>query len=112
MIGKKLVSTTAVPLYEVKELIKTRADQSELGYEQSQTQEYVKKFAKVTKSKAPKLQEELNALNLGDEKLVLKIVDILPKDADQFKLLISKTQKFEDAKIEEILKIVKKYSGE
>lgn len=108
MIGKKQNYSNPVPLFEVREMLKTRSTEGELSYEQSQTLEYAKKFAKTHGQKAEKLLEELKAVEGVDEKLAIKITDILPKDLEQLKLIVPKGSKISDAAFEEILKAVKK----
>ena len=107
MIGKKLLAAKPVSLFEVKEFLKERSEQGELTYEQNLTSEYVKKYAKLAKTKAAKLLEELNAVEGMDEELAVKIVDVLPQNLDVLRLIVSKGSKIKEEGLQSILKAVK-----
>jgi len=107
MIGKKLLASKPVTLSEVKEYLKERSDQGELTYEQNLTNEYVKKYAKLAKTKAAKLLEELNAIDGMNEELAVKIVDLMPQSIDVLRLLIGKGAKIKEEDLQSILKAVK-----
>lgn len=107
MIGKKLLASKPITLAEVKEYLKERSEQGELTYEQNLTNEYVKKYAKLPKTKAAKLLEELNAVEGMNEELAVKIVDLMPQTLDVLRLLISKGVKVKEDDLQVILKAVK-----
>lgn len=109
MIGKKIISNKAVPLFEVKEILAERNEKGELTYEQNLTYGYSKKFSKISKSKGAKLLDELKNIEGIDEKLAVKLVDILPKDLEDLNLVIPKGIKIEEDKLQEILKTIKKF---
>lgn len=108
MIGKKMISSRPVSLEEAKEILKERTEGKTPTYEQSLTLEYVKKFAKLSKTKEEKLLQELKALEEVSEELAVKIVDILPKDIDSLRLIVPKSAKLKDETIKQILDLVKK----
>ncbi|MFH1257114.1 MAG: RNA polymerase Rpb4 family protein [Candidatus Diapherotrites archaeon] len=110
MIGKKLNSIEAVPLFEVKEILKDRAEAGDLTYEQNVTNEYVKKFAKISKAKGAKLLEELKAIEGVEAKLAVKIADVLPADVDSMKLILPKNSSMSAETIEKIVETVKSFA--
>ena len=110
MMGKSVSSKREIPLYEAKEILKERATAGELTYEQNITSDYSKKFAKATKAKSEKLLKALNAIEGMTEKLAVKIVDILPADEEKLKMLLPKEPGLDEAKLKEILELVKKNS--
>ena len=115
MIGKKLFSSRPVPVFEVKQLLKDRIDANEKGveltYEQSMVQDYTKKFSKLAPSKSEKLFSDLKKIDGVSEVLAVKIADILPLDMEQISLLVPRSEKIEESKLNEALELVKKYSS-
>ena len=109
MIGKKLLTSKVIPLYEVKELIKERGQSSELTYEQNITDGYAKKFSKLTKAKGAKLMEELQKIEGLDEKLIIKITDVLPTDIDRLNLILPKSVTLSEGIPQQIIDLVNKY---
>ena len=107
MIGKKLLASKPVTLSEVKEYLKERSEQGELTYEQNLTNEYVKKYAKLAKTKAAKLLEELKAIDGMSEELAVKMVDLMPQGIDVLRLLVGKGAKIKEEDLQSILKAVK-----
>jgi len=107
MIGKKLLASKPVTLSEVKEYLKERSEQGELTYEQNLTSEYVKKYAKLAKTKAAMLLEELNAIEGLGEEIAVKIVDMMPQNLDVLRLLVPKGAKLKEEDLQAILKAVK-----
>jgi DNA-directed RNA polymerase subunit F len=72
--------------------------------------DYFKKFSKLSKDKADKLYSEVETLNnpkLKTEHMV-KIVDLLPEDAEDLNKICSDVSLSEE-EINAILKIVKQY---
>lgn len=108
MIGKRLEDSRFVPLFEVKELLKEREEGGELTYEQTLTKDYVQRFSKLTKANGRKFVEELSAL-VDDPQVAVKIADILPDSVEKLRLIFPKGAKVEDAKLEGIVKLIKKY---
>jgi DNA-directed RNA polymerase subunit F len=90
-------------LAEVREIMKGEE-------ENKQMQSYLKKFTKLTKEKADKLAEEIRALgNLKiKEENIVKIVDLLPEDAESLNKIFTDVSLSED-ETNKILEIVKKY---
>ncbi len=107
MIGKKLLGTKPVCLADVKEMLKERSQDGELTYEQTLTNDYSKKFAKLPKTKAQKLLASLGEMDSMTDELAVKIVDICPQSIDILRLLVPKNAKFSDETIEKIIGLVK-----
>lgn len=109
MIGKRLITQRAVSLSEVKDILKDRAEVGELTYEQNLANEYSKKFAKLPAGKAKKLEEAIKAVapDFTDD-VVVKLVDMLPQNPEQFRLVVPKTVKAEDDIQSKILELTQK----
>lgn len=77
----KVNSTNPVTLAGVKEILKAREAESELGYEQKQAQEYAEKFAKQDKRKeAEALVDKITEANTKvTREVAVIIVNTCPK---------------------------------
>ncbi|AXI25314.1 DNA-directed RNA polymerase subunit F [Methanofervidicoccus sp. A16] len=107
MIGKKLISERYVTISQSKEIfINSRRNYEEMPYELSCALNYLEKFAKLSAEEAEKLLNELRSLGL-DERTSVKIVDLLPKDEEDLKVIFYKSDLPENT--EEILNTVRKY---
>jgi len=107
MIGKKLISERYVTISQSKEMfINSRENYEEMPYELNCALKYLEKFAKLSSEEAEKLLDELRGLGLN-EKISVKIVDLLPKDEEDLKVIFYKSDLPENT--EEILSIVRKY---
>jgi DNA-directed RNA polymerase subunit F len=112
MIGKNTGDSRLVSISEVQEILEDRQKDGELGYEQTLAFDYAKKFNKLSKSEANKMKKELEEMGLN-ERLALKMVEIMPIDASQLKLILAmdKTRApTEDETVAKLMEVVKKYS--
>jgi len=110
MIEKSVISNRPATLTEVAEVLEKRKGEGELGFEQQTTLAYAQKYAKLSKKKAAELIEELQKMDKIKPAVAVKIADILPKNADQLRLIFANERySLTSAEIEEVLKIVKKY---
>jgi DNA-directed RNA polymerase subunit F len=108
MIGKKVIDTDPITTAEVKKVLEELSKHHELTYEQNLALDHVTKFSKIDEESANKMVEEL-AETLKKTQAV-KIVDIMPEDMADLRLLFAKergTYKKED--LEKILEIVNRY---
>ncbi|WP_457612078.1 RNA polymerase Rpb4 family protein [Methanocaldococcus sp.] len=106
MIGKKILSERYITISEAYEIMKERAKEGELSYEQKCALDYLEKFKKLDSEKTKELVEELK--NLGvEEDIAVKIADILPEDKEDLEVIYYKRDLPENA--DEILEVVKKY---
>lgn len=90
-------------LAEVKEIVKDIDEKKDV-------KDYLKKFGKLSKEKAEKLAEELRTLGNAKikEEYLVKIVDFLPKDAEELNKIFHDIS-LDEKEINEILEIIKKY---
>lgn len=95
-----------IPLAKVKEIIeKSKLDLHEVNL----ALEHATQFSKIKSSEAEKLIEELKGSGVKlKEKAIVKIVDLLPKDVEELRVLLEginpKISEEEEIKILEILK--------
>ena len=104
--NKKFISIS-----EVKNILKKiEKDRPEITYEQRIALEHANKFSKLTNQKVKDLVKDLMKLDYIDESHIYKIADLLPKNNDDIKTIFAKERlNLDDAKINEILKIINKY---
>jgi len=111
MIEKAVLFNRPAVLAEVAEVLEKRKEEGELGFEQQTTLAYAQKYAKLSKKKAAELIEELQKMEKVKPAVAAKIIDILPKNSDQVRMIFANERySLSSAEIEEVLKIVKKYS--
>jgi DNA-directed RNA polymerase subunit F len=107
----KSIEEKAVSFTYAKEQLEKRKKDSELGYEQQNTLEYLEKFAKLSESDCEKLRKELEELNILSEKQIMELVNLLPSKEDLVKTILSKEKlEFSGENIKEITKILKKFA--
>lgn len=75
---------------EAKEILRERAKEKELGYEQKNALEYLKKYDKLTAKKAQELFESLEKIKKLRETQIISIINLLPKDKDDLRLILEK----------------------
>lgn len=104
-IGIKPVSTT-----EAKEIMLKLEKEKELSYEQKLALEHLKKFSKLKPSELKSLKDELNSIIRVSDETLVQILNILPKTADELRLIFVK-EKFsvKEEEIKKILEVLKKY---
>lgn len=94
---------------EVKKILTGKKD---LEFEQKHTKEHVKDFSKLTVAKVNKLKKSLVSLDLSKLKheFIINIINILPKDIDEIKLVLSMSViPFNDEEFQKIYECVKPY---
>ncbi len=103
MIGKKVVKEKVLSLAEVADMLNSLEN---LNDYQKLALDYAEKYAKLELSKAKQLKKKI--LELGyDEKVAAKIVDILPKDADDVRIIFARERyKLKQEDINKILEAV------
>ena len=114
MIGKGIEGKRLVSSAEVYEILEDRKKDSDLGYEQKLTYEYldnVKKVIKLSAEHAKKMKKELEEIGLS-EKVAIKIADIVPLNMDQLKqILVLEKKAVEEDVAKKALEIVEKFRG-
>ena len=94
-----------------KKVLEKKEGDKELGYEQKNALEFLRKFSKLSEKKAEELAEELSQISKLKDRHTVAIIDMLPSTMDELRLLfaneiISPTE--DDCK--KILSIVKKFT--
>ncbi|WP_461864813.1 RNA polymerase Rpb4 family protein [Thermococcus sp.] len=94
MIGRKKVEEHYITIAETKELLHRRKEDSEeeeMFYEARVSLEYAERFAKLPPETAKELREKLMGLfEWLDERLAAKLVDLMPKDYFDIRVILAK----------------------
>lgn len=87
---EEILSEKLITDVEAREILKERKKEIELGYEQKNSLDYLKKYNLLTQNKLQKIIEELKKIPKLREKQIITIVNILPQDLDDLRLIMEK----------------------
>ena len=99
-----------VPWSEAKATLLKKEKEKELGYEQKNALEHLRKFAKLSQKNLKDMTDALKKIEKLKDKHLVSIVNILPESLDELRLVFANeviTLSDDDKK--KILSIVKKY---
>ncbi|MEM5882730.1 MAG: RNA polymerase Rpb4 family protein [Candidatus Aenigmatarchaeota archaeon] len=106
----KIIAEETITNSEAKEILENRAKEVELKYEQKNALEILRKFVRLDSEKAKKLAEELKKIEKLREKQIVEIINFLPEDKDELRIVLHKEyNSFTPEEIDRILETVKKY---
>ncbi len=104
----KINSSAPVTLAGVKDILKAREKEGELGYEQKLALEYAEKFAKHEKKEAGKLVEKIMENKKITAEVAATLVNIAPKHPETAKAIALRYKiELTDDEAEEIIKLFK-----
>ncbi len=105
VVNEKIVTDA-----EAKEILEKREKEIELGYEQKNALEHLRKFVKVDAKKAREAFEELKSkVPKLREKEIVQILNVLPQDQDDLRVILQKDYNLlNDEEVNLILETVKK----
>ena len=106
----EIINEKPVSIVEVKKILEAKAKEKKLGYEQNNVLEHLRKFCKLSKKNAEQMIETLSKIEKLKDKHIMTIVNNLPEDLDDLRLLFTNeriTISQDDKK--KILEIVKKF---
>ena len=107
----KILNERFVSWAEAKKLLAKRQKEKELGYEQKNALEHLKKFSKLSEKTVKQMMEELKGIEKLKEKHIVAIANILPQDLDDLRVLFAnEVVNLSDEDKKKILSIVKKFS--
>jgi len=85
ILGEKLINNT-----EAKEILSERKKEIELGYEQKNALDYLKKYDNLTDKKEKELTEKLSEVKKLRERQIIAIINVMPEDNDDLRLILEK----------------------
>ncbi|WP_297506904.1 RNA polymerase Rpb4 family protein [Thermococcus sp.] len=118
MIGRKKLEERFITIAEAKELLERRRaegmvenPEEPMFYEARISLEHAEKFSKLPPEKARELKERLAGLfEWLDERLAAKIVDIMPEDYFDIRVIFAKEEHMPSKEeAEEIIKLLDEY---
>lgn len=113
MLVKEVLENETVTIAEVREQLlhlREERDEDSMGYSLVRALDHVEKFSKLTADEATDLFETLVAMDKVSPEIAVKLVDILPQDADEVRAIYSKERfAIDQEKVEEILSAIEEY---
>jgi DNA-directed RNA polymerase subunit F len=106
-----------ITIAEAKELMEKIAEhrqkKAELLFETRRALKHLRTFARLPADKAKELVEELLKLpQVGKKEIAVKLVDIMPRIADEVRIIYAKEKiTLKPEEIQEILDVIDKYRG-
>jgi len=96
---------------EVKKVLEKKEKEKELSYEQKNALEHLRKFSKISEKEANEMAEELGKIERLREKHIISIINHLPQDPDDLRVLFAnETVSISDEDRKKIISIVKKFA--
>ena len=110
MIGKDVIKSEPIPSSKVKEIIEDFAENNELNYEQNLTLNHLARFKRYSADDAQEIYEKLqDEFGLRD-KVAAHIVDLVPVDLADMRLIFAKeATKTTKEDMEKILEMLEQY---
>lgn len=107
----KILNERFVSWVEAKKLLSRREKEKELGYEQKNALDHLKKFSKLSEKTVNQMVEELKGIEKLKEKHIMMIVNLLPQDLDDLRVLFAhEIINLSDEEKKKIIDIVKKFT--
>lgn len=100
-----------VSWYDAKKVLEKKAKDKELGYEQKNALDHLRKFSKLPQKAAGELMAELDKIERLKDRHKVAIVDMMPRDEGELMMLFANeivTISDEDKK--KIVSLVKKFT--
>jgi DNA-directed RNA polymerase subunit F len=111
MIGKEVIESEPIPSSKVKEIIEEHAENNELNYEQNITLNHLARFRRYSAEDAEEIYEKLQDEFGLRAKVAAHIVDMVPLDLADMRLLFAKEpSKTTKEDMEKILEMLEEYT--
>ncbi|MDP3918972.1 MAG: hypothetical protein Q8Q35_03670 [Nanoarchaeota archaeon] len=104
-----IIEENPICLTDIKQKLKLIEKEGKLSFRAEKTKAYLDNFATLTKKDNDKVKKEIENLNIPrlKDRHIIKIIDVLPKDADSLKILLSgETLTISDEDIKKILDVI------
>ena len=113
MIGKEILETKPISGAEVKEILEDFSNGNDLTYEQNLTLNHLARFKRYSLEDSIEIVEKLkDEFGLRD-KVAVHIVDLVPKDLADLRLIFAKEpKKIDKEELEKILEFLEQYDVE
>ena len=113
MIGKEIIESDPISGAEVKKVLEEFSEDHELNYEQNLTLNHLARFKRYSLEDTEEIIEKLeNDFNLRP-RVAVHIVDLVPKDLADMRLIFAKEPtKIDKEEMEKILEFLEQYDVE
>ena len=110
MIGKEVIKSEPIPSSEVKEILENFAEENELNYQQNVTLNHLARFKRYSAEDAEEIYQRLKDEFGLRERVAVHIVDMVPEDLADMRLIFSKEpSKTTKEDMEKILEMLEQY---
>ena len=110
MIGKEVIQSEPIPSSEVKKVLEEFAEDNELNYEQNLTLNHLARFKRYSPEDAREIFEKLQDEFGLRAKVAAHIVDLVPEDLADMRLIFAKEPtKTTKEDMEKILEMLEQY---
>lgn len=111
MIGKKIIESEPIQSVKVKEALEEFSQENELNYEQNITLNHLSRFKRYSFEDSEKIISELKDKIGLRHKVAVRIVDLIPQDLSDLRLIFAKeATNIEKEQMEDILEILDQYT--
>ena len=111
MIGKKIIESEPIQSVKVKEALEEFSQENELNYEQNITLNHLSRFKRYSVEDSEKIISELKDKIGLRHKVAVRIVDLIPQDLSDLRLIFAKeATKKKKEQMEDILEILDQYT--
>jgi len=113
MIGKNIIKTEPVSGAEVKKVLDEFSNDNELNYEQNITLNHLARFKRYSPEDTEEILEKLQSEFNLRPKVAVHIVDLIPKDLADLRLIFAKEpMQIDKEEMEKILELLEQYDVE
>ncbi|WP_407381973.1 RNA polymerase Rpb4 family protein [Methanobrevibacter sp.] len=110
MIGKNIIKKEEIPGVVVRETLEEFSQDYELNYEQNVTLNHLARFPRYSAEDTEKIIEELESKIGLRHKVAVHIVDLIPQDLSDLRLIFAKEPtQISKEEMEQILEILNQY---
>ena len=110
MIGKEVIESEPITGSEVKKILEDFAEENELNYEQNLTLNHLARFKRYSPEDAKEIFEKLQDEFGLRAKVAAHIVDLVPEDLADMRLIFAKEpSKTDKEDMEKILEFLEQY---
>ena len=95
---------------EARKILEKKTQEGELGYEQKNALEHLKKFSKLSSKKIDEMIEKLRSIEKLKERHIMSIINMLPISLEDVKMLFAnEIIELSEEEQKKILSVVKKF---
>ena len=110
MIGKNIIKSEPIPGVKVKEVLEEFSEDNELNYEQNITLNHLARFKRYSLEDTEEILEKLQSEFNLRPKVAVHIVDLVPQDLADLRLIFAKEPtKTTKEDMEKILEMLEQY---